>query len=346
MVLEQNPSATVQANVQRYLDAIRLREGRFRPSSTAYVEFGLGHDDNVSSATDDSFQLFGSPLFVVNSSKESDQFHYVQVGGAYHRPISPQYTFFADADANSRHNWNDQQFDTGYINGNVGMSYRVSGDEFRFSLQGQKYYLDESSLSDLLDDDETFREMIALNVEWRRQLSQQTRVSAFFQGANLHYPGANIRDSFLTTLGIGATHVVNNDRDWVKRYKPVVFGSLWVGDESADQKSNAAEAVADRELIGMRGGIRILPTPKLALDGSLMYQYSHYNEATGVQLSSSGTPKTRLDDYYGVTVGARYLLTNQLILGGEATYTRNDSSLALNDFDRSQLRGFVRYSFN
>ncbi len=59
-VLAQNPSENVRANVQRFMDAIRLREGRYRPTSSAFVEAGFGHDTNVSSSTEGDVVLFNT----------------------------------------------------------------------------------------------------------------------------------------------------------------------------------------------------------------------------------------------------------------------------------------------
>ncbi|HCO60401.1 MAG TPA: hypothetical protein DIT58_09450, partial [Porticoccaceae bacterium] len=138
-----------------------------------------------------------------------------------------------------------------------GLSIIKGADQYRVSLQGQKYHVGESNLNDFLaSDEDTFRQLIGINGEWRRTVSSATQVSLFGQVADLHYPGADIRDSLLFTAGVGATHVVSNDEAWVKRYKPVVFGSAWLGMEHSDDRSQAAQSLADREFLGVRGGIR------------------------------------------------------------------------------------------
>ncbi len=343
-VLKQNPSANVQANVQRFLDAIRLREGRYRPTANAYVEAGFGHDTNVSSSTDGDVVLFN--FLTSNLSDESDEFIYARAGGSYNKPFRPGRSLFTSVEVQSRHNLNDDNFDTSYINATAGLSIIKGADQYRVSLQGQKYHVGESNLNDFLaSDEDTFRQLIGINGEWRRTVSSATQVSLFGQVADLHYPGADIRDSLLFTAGVGATHVVSNDEAWVKRYKPVVFGSAWLGMEHSDDRSQAAQSLADREFLGVRGGIRILPTAKLSLDASVTYQWGEYNDDSLIIFNSSGAV-TREDDFYYAAVGAKYLLTDQIILGGELSYTDNDSTLSLNDFDRTQARAYVRYSFN
>jgi hypothetical protein len=47
IVLATNPPAEVQANVQRFLDAIRSREFLYRPTQGFYLEAGLGYDSNA-----------------------------------------------------------------------------------------------------------------------------------------------------------------------------------------------------------------------------------------------------------------------------------------------------------
>ena len=347
-VLEQDPSENVQANVQRFLDAIRLREGRYRPSSTAFVEVGFGHDSNVSSSTDSDVVLFNNANFISSAAEESDQFTYIRGGATYNRPFSPGRSLFSSVEVQSRHNLHDDNFDTSFINGVAGLSIQQASDRFRVSLQGQKYLVGESNLNDFIlsDDQNTFhRDMFAANGEWQRTINRLTQVSLFGQIADLHYPGNDFRDSLLYTLGAGATHVVNNDEAWVKRYKPVIFGSTWIGHEHADQRSDQSQSQADREFAGVRGGIRIIPTAKLSLDAAITYQWTEYNKASTIISNSSGAV-TREDQFYMLSIGAKYLLTEAIMLGGEISHTYSDSTLSLNDFDRTQARGYIRYNFN
>ena len=349
-VLAQDPSSNVRANIQRFTDAMRLREGRYRTTSTAYVEAGIGHDSNVASSTDNDVTLFifGNPL-VSSSSQNSDKFAYVRGGGTYNKPFCPGRSFFTSVDVESRHNQNDDDFDTNYINAVAGLSFLNGSDRYRISLQGQKYNVGESNFEESLlsDSDDTFRQMFAVNGEWLRTVNRSTQVSLFAQLADMHYPGAvsEVRDSWQLTVGAGATHVVTNDEAWVKRFSPVVFGSGWVGVEHSDGRSDSSQSQADREFAGLRGGIRIIPTAKLSIDASAMYQWTEYSKANNFFINSNGAI-TREDDFYMLSLGAKYLLTDAIVLGGELTYTTADSNLGINDYDRTQARGYVRYNFN
>ena len=346
-VLAQNPSENVRANIQRFTDAMRLREGRYRPTSTAYVEAGVGHDSNVASSTDSDVLLFG--FFTSSASENSDKFAYVRGGGTYNKPFSPGRSFFTSVDVESRHNDNDDEFDTSYINAIAGLSFLKGSDRYRISLQGQKYNVGESNFEEALlsDSDDAFRQMFAVNGEWQRTVNRSTQVSLFAQLADMHYPGAvsQVRDSWQLTVGAGATHVVTNDEAWVKRLKPVVFGSSWVGVEHSDGRGDGPQSQADREFAGLRGGIRIIPTAKLSIDASAMYQWTEYNKPNAVFVNSNGAI-TREDDFYMLSIGAKYLLTEAIVVGGEFTYATADSNLGINDYDRTQARGYVRYNFN
>ena len=72
---------------------------------------------------------------------------------------------------------------------------------------------------------------------------------------------------------------------------------------------------------------------------------AEYNKDSTIFFNSSGAV-TREDQFYLLSLGAKYLLTDAIVLGGELSYTYNDSTLGLNDFDRTQARGYVRYNFN
>lgn len=348
-VLGQNPSEHARANVQRYVDAIRLREGRYRPSSSAYIETGFGHDSNVSGSADGvSIGIALGPLLSVASlSNEPDEFFYARGGGRYNKPLRPGLSAFTSVDIESRHNLHDDDFDTSYINAIGGLSLTKGADQYRLSLQAQKYHVGESNFSDFLaSDEDTFRQLIGINGELRRTLSSNTQVTAFAQIADLHYPGADIRDSILLTVGAGATHVVSNGESWVKKFKPVIFGTTWLGHERSENRSDAAKSVADRQFFGVRGGMRIIPMARLSLEASATYQWSEFNEDSTVFFTSSGSAITRRDDFYLLSLGAKYLLTDSIVIGGEVSYTDTDSRNVLNDFDRTQAKAFVRYNFN
>jgi hypothetical protein len=46
-VTRLNPPPGVQAQIDRFLDAIRSRESRFRTTANLYLEIGLGYDSNI-----------------------------------------------------------------------------------------------------------------------------------------------------------------------------------------------------------------------------------------------------------------------------------------------------------
>lgn len=73
-----------------FLDAIRARESRYRPTSSAYVELGSGFDSNINSGISTG-QVAGLPAGVIvvpgqSSERQSDFVGTLAVGGAAHLP--------------------------------------------------------------------------------------------------------------------------------------------------------------------------------------------------------------------------------------------------------------------
>ena len=101
-VRKLGPPADVLAGVNRYLDAIRLRETRYSPGTGAFVELGIGWDSNVNAgpASADIFVPgFGQQPLNPESQQISSAFASVAAGGYVSYPVRPGVTLFANGQA-------------------------------------------------------------------------------------------------------------------------------------------------------------------------------------------------------------------------------------------------------
>ncbi len=89
----------------------------------------------------------------------------------------------------------------------------------------------------------------------------------------------------------------------------------------------------------MRLGVQAKVSPKVRLTGALTLQNSHYDA------ENAFFGATRDDDFYYVTLGARWLVTQHWSVLADVSYARNDSTLSINDYDRTQAQVGVRYDF-
>jgi len=159
----------VAVNIERYLDAIRARESAYRTTAGAFIEFGLGHDNNVNgglSKSDIPLPNFG-PINIAE-------------GGLRKR-------------SDFRLNQSANDFDQGNHTASGGFSYLKEKNLFRAT-----YSLNQLDLGNI-----RFRTISAASGEWTRQLDEMQAVSGSFQSSRLAYADNNRpRDSRVNALGL------------------------------------------------------------------------------------------------------------------------------------------------
>ena len=139
-------------NINQFLDAIRSRESRYKPTSTAFVEVGAGFDSNINSGIT-AVQVAGLSAGIVILSgqvgvRQSDTFGTLAAGlqGVY--PIAPGVALYGGGQFSGRYNakgdsdlFNQYQFG---VQGGVSVLqgrnlFRAGTDLSQVSVGGQPY---------------------------------------------------------------------------------------------------------------------------------------------------------------------------------------------------------------
>lgn len=124
-VAAKGPPAAVMANIERFLDAIRAQESRYRPSASAYLEVGAGFDSNVNSGVGTptlNVPLFGDVQLAQAGVRSGDRFLHLAAGGQITRPVAPGVTLFGGASYEGKLHATafDRQFDTASLGAHGG----------------------------------------------------------------------------------------------------------------------------------------------------------------------------------------------------------------------------------
>jgi len=321
-VLKTNPPPGVQANIQRFLDAIRARESRYRPTAGFYAEAGVGSDSNVNAGVGSAnlnLPVFG-PVTLLSGVKTGDTFSYFGTGGSFTYPVAPGVALFGSAGADGKFNSNDSAFDQRNLNAAGGVSY----------LQEKNLYRLTASFNNLAIENDTFRRIGGLTGEVNHQLDELQTASAFVQAARLDYPGANQpRNSDLLALGAGYR------RAFIGGWQPLLTLQASAGEEH----NRESRPDLGRKFYGGRAAAALTPAPRWSLSAGATYQESRYDGADPL------LAVTRKDRYYGLDAAVSYALTREWSVRGEYQYTDNKSNLALYAFDRNLFLIKLRYEF-
>lgn len=327
-VLAANPPPQVVANIERYLQAIRLQEGRYLTTASAYLQVGGGHDDNVNSGPDDRsvyIPALGTGLLADASLSHPSPFASLSGAVRVTSPLnSPGWALYGGLLADARWYQDEPDFNYLTVSARGGIEKRHDYHRFRLGALGQTYRLDNT----------TYRNLYGLEGEWKYQASPQQQWQAFTQITRLAYPDQAERDSHTATLGLGLTHNFRGS------LAPILFGNLYGGRESPVQDNPVSRLLADRAFVGGTLGSQLTLHPRVALTLRLSLSKDRYAEEDLLFLDHRS-------DLLGIAdMQLRWLFARRWSLVGMASYTRNDSNLDIYDYDRVQASLNLRMDFD
>jgi len=325
-VTRLKPPPAVQAGIDRFLDAIRSRESRFRTTANFFLEVGLGYDSNVNGGVGSAnivLPAFGLVTVAQAGVEQSDTFTHLAAGGQVTHPVAPGVSLFGGLGVESKlhHGSFESQFDLLTLAANGGVTMLRENDLFRLG-----------ALYATLDvDKEDFRDITGVAAEWQRQTDEFQMFSVALQYGDLDYKGNNnLRDSGLYQLALGYR------RAFIGPWQPLLSVNLYLGQE--DNRRDRDDL--SRNLYGFRATVAGSPAPKWAASAGAFYQLSDYREPDPL------FGQTRRDTYYGLDLAVSYALRRGLSLRSEFLLSRNDSDIALFEYDRNLVAIKLRYDYN
>jgi hypothetical protein len=322
-VSKEAPPAPVQAGIDRYLDALRVREAQYHPTLFAYVEIGGGYDSNANAGvaqSDITLPTFGAvtvaPLGVATGSGFG--FAAAGVQGTY--PVAPGVAVFGSVVGTGTFYGSASEFDL--ANGSVaaGVSYLAGREWFALTYAHAEINVDHSR----------YRWSDGVGLEWRHQISERALFSVTPQYAHFSYTGNNsVRDSDYTA--VAATY----RQQWVAAGQPVMNLTAYFGDEHDTQ----GYAYLGRRLYGALADVTVTPSPPWALTASLAWVRSDYDAPYPI------LDVSRRDDNWALNLAAAYFFSRNWSARLEYQYARNNSNLALFEYSRNVGALKLRYEY-
>lgn len=325
-VRQQNPPGEVRNAIEKYLAAIEQARAGERTAVRGYLEAAAGWDSNVNSATaanQVAIPVFGGAIATLSASgtKLQDTFGSVNGGFSVRHPIDPEWALFGGANANQRLNSTHTVFETGGLDGNLGVNLAKGEDSYSVALQVQNFNVGNSR----------FRDAAGLTAQWLHNLGDSGQASAYFQFTDLHYPGQDTRDALRYVLGAAYASTLEGE------YAPVVYGGGYLGQENERQ---AGVPYLGHKLYGLRAGGEMKINPSWTLFGSLSMEKRNYGGPDPLFLVNRGDTQSDLRLGLGYVPAQRWTVTPSL------SYTRNNSNIVVSDYDRTVIMVSVRRDFN
>ncbi|MBI3069654.1 MAG: tetratricopeptide repeat protein, partial [Betaproteobacteria bacterium] len=189
--LKQRPDVPQEARavIQKYLDAIEQVLSAERTKIAGYLEATIGHDTNVNSAPSGNqiaIPFFGGALFTLSAAgtKASDNFLAAAGGVNLRHRFTRDAALIAGLDVNKRMNSRQDQFDTGYWNGNLGVNFTQERNNFTLGFQGQQFFVDNNR----------FRDAKGLIGQWQEELDRKFALPSVVAERDFAPPPDDARD--------------------------------------------------------------------------------------------------------------------------------------------------------
>ncbi len=265
-----------RAAIERYLDAIRERESRYKKTAGLFVEAGIGLDSNVNGGVGNSslvLPVLGPVTVLPAGTRTGDTYTALALGAHASAPIAPGMTLFGTLQADGKFHATDQEFDQTGIGVLGGLSFLSGKDMYRAMLSKNTLWVES----------DRFRTVTALTGDWQRSLDEWQAVNASLQYGRLDYAGDNsVRDSDLWGISLGYTRGFAHGLQPVDDILPVGCHALPLPIRCADTRPRSfpprcghstATCIFVKECIGARTiHMAILPyrdsrSSYLALDG-------------------------------------------------------------------------------
>jgi hypothetical protein len=320
---QSSPPPDIAATIDRFLDAIRLRETRYRPSAGGYVELGVGNDSNVNSGISGStafLPTFGPVIISQNGQAIRTDFASVGAGGYVSYPMAPGVALFGNAALEQKFNDGNSQYQFGTLDLAGGVSVLREKNLYKVALSQGYITLGNRG----------YRDATGAGAEVRHQLDELNSVGIGAQYAQLRYNDPNgPQDANFWGINAGYRH------QFTGSWQPAVTFAANYGEQHSTQ--SRPDLVPRTK--GLAAGLTFTPAAKWGVALGVNYLASDYLDINFL------AGEARRDQYRTFNGIISYLISRNLSIRAEALVARNSSNIDLYAFQREVFTLKMRYEF-
>jgi len=319
-----NVPPDLRLQVEKYVKAAESRAQDKNTVVTVYAEFGLGHDNNIGSATAlNSLTLPASGLYTPlqpTGRKTADGYSTLGLGGEINHQLSDQWGLFVGGDYRGRdqQTFNEANYST--VDGRVGVSYAGGAWLLRTGLTAGAYNYYGVHL----------RDTTGLTADWRMALDSSSQLTA---GASI------VRANYLPAASASLASVTyTGSLGWLRAIgdgTTVVSLSGSGGYEDATKSRDDG----DRRFIGPRALVQTSFNDSLGGYISGGVTRSNY---TGLNTSYQFP---RRETLYDLTFALSWALGKGVTLRPQVSYVKNDSNAQLYTYEKTDTSINLRLDY-
>ncbi len=332
-VLALNPPDAVRKRVEGFVAEMAQRSSVANTKWSGFFGITVGRDSNVNNAPGDAKQFIPGILATVVLDPDSVETpsNFTVLAGRIrvdHR-INNRIGVYVGLDLNLRRNFQAPQFDSSVGELRVGSTITLSNHELEFSLGVGKTYLDpHSSLNNSILAHPLYRNLVGGAMQWRFNINDRNQLQTTLQYNRLRYrdEATSVFDSDQTVLGL----------TWFRAFgannQGVGFVGAYLGKESDLQGNPSGE----KDFFGLRAGGQYWLTSNWAVFATMGLMSADFQRFQVIH------QQIRDDKRYDLSLGISYTLWENWSLRPQLSLTRQDSSIGLYEFKRTEISVTLR----
>lgn len=326
--LALNPPPAARATIARYQADMDAHEALPSTRLSAYVEAGVGRDSNVTQGPGNSTLFL--PAFGVNftlnesNQKTQDTFSQVNAGAEITLRLNDRLSLYGGADTKWRAYDQMSGFNAGSTDVRAGVQWQEGANTWRAGAGYNDYRLDAQA----------YRTITSLGAEFQHKLTQGQQLMVFGQYAQVRYDQDSQASNSVNqwVLGAGWVHQLATARPTLLSLS--VYGGHETGADPARPRVDG-----DKDFAGLRAGVQVSLRPDLDITATVGAQSGTY------QRTNSLYAQQRADELYELALGSVWRFAPAWSFKPQLSWTRNQSNLSLNDYQRHELSLLVRRDF-
>lgn len=340
-LLPRTPRADGKQLLESYLAEIARLRAKQKFATSGFVEFGVGHDTNLSSTTGSfseairtSFGLTGI-LPSGNSIKRSDSFGALNTGGELVWRYREDRTLFATAGARLRSYKDYNDYHYGLVDVTVGHEVRYGTSTLSYVAFGQAFRQDGAFVDTIANTRITNdRNSGGATIDWRTEIASNAQLTLGMQGSVYRYRSNPTQDTDQGTLN--ATITVQPEAFYGSTFGVGMFG----GKDRAKRPLVAGTSTdVSRRNLGLRmfaqTDLRNPVSATAAIGFSQRRDDSPFARATLVEYG-----RDRLLD---ASLRLTWRVADRWAVVPYVAYVRNQSNIALYNFSKSEGGVMIRF---
>ncbi len=321
-VAAQRIPPEVQTIIDGYLARIASVERAMQPSFSGRAEIGFGRDSNVTLGSIGSQWLLAGGTAVVPEASSRPRATALLSWGAgldWQGPIDGSWQWMIGGQATGRSNASAHTLDQTFIDLSGGLRYRKGCHAIDMLAQLQHLRADRSA----------FRNASGGLLQWRCDLDPRTQVGVYLQHFDFRFPDQPVRNARRQIVGFTAASALAGAGD------PLLVGTIYVGRERPEQDLPQLE----HRVHGLRAVLSAGLTEKVRGWAALSWEARDFKGAEPLFDAVREDRQSEIEIGASISIDRAWTITPRLL------HTRNASTLAPNDFRRTQALVSAQYRF-